>query len=78
MGELTLAVLVSVPPAGAVTVKFKFVIWLFVSVPRLQTTALLLLTPPPLALTKLTPAGSASVTTTELAGDGPKFVTAIV
>jgi len=38
----------------------------------------LLLAPPPLALTKLTPAGNVSVTTTLLALDGPKFVTDIV
>ena len=46
--------------------------------PKFQTTAALLLMPPPVALTKFTPTGNASVTTTLLAGVGPKFVTEIV
>ena len=46
--------------------------------PRLQVTTPLLSAPPPLALTNVTPAGNASVTTTLLAVDGPKFVTQIV
>jgi hypothetical protein len=47
-------------------------------VPRLQLTTPLVFNPPPEALTKLTPAGNVSVTTTLLALDGPKFVTDIV
>jgi hypothetical protein len=47
-------------------------------VPRLQLTTPLLLTPPPLALTNVTPNGNVSVTVTLLALDGPKFVTEIV
>jgi hypothetical protein len=78
VGELTLAVFVSVPEAGAVTVTVTLLTWPLVNVPRLQLTTPLLLAPPPLALTKVTPNGSVSVTTTPLALDGPKFVTDIV
>ena len=78
VGELTLAVFVSVPEAGAVTVTVRLLIWPFAKVPKVQFTTPLLLAPPPLALTKLAPAGNVSVTTTKLAGDGPKFVTEIV
>jgi hypothetical protein len=52
--------------------------WPLVKVPNVQLTTPLLLAPPPVALTKLTPAGNVSVTTTLLALDGPKFVTDIV
>jgi hypothetical protein len=78
VGELTLAVFVSVPEAGAVTVTVTLLTWPLVNVPRLQLTTPLLLAPPPLALTKVTPNGSVSVTTTPLALEGPKFVTEIV
>jgi hypothetical protein len=78
VGELTLAVLVRLPLAGAVTVTVTLLTWPLAKVPRLQLTTPLLLTPPPLALTKLTPNGSVSVTVTLLALDGPKFVTDIV
>ena len=37
-----------------------------------------LVTPPPLALTKVAPAGTASVIVTLLAALGPKFVTLMV
>jgi hypothetical protein len=47
-------------------------------VPNVQLTTPLLLAPPPLALTNVTPKGNVSVTTTLLALDGPKFVTDIV
>jgi hypothetical protein len=78
VGELTLAVFVSVPLAGAATVTVRLLTWPLVKTPRLQLTTPLVFTPPPVALTKLTPAGSVSVTTTLLALDGPKFVTDIV
>jgi hypothetical protein len=78
VGELTAATLVSVPLAGAVTVTVTLLTWPLVNVPRLQLTTPLVLTPPPEALTKLTPNGRVSVTTTLLALDGPKFVTEIV
>ena len=78
VGELTLAMFVSVPLAGAVTVTVTLLTWPFAKVPSVQLTTPLLFTPPPLALTKVTPAGKASVTTTLLALDGPKFVTEIV
>ena len=78
VGELTLAVLVNVPLAGAVTVTVTLLTWPLASVPRLQFTTPLLFTPPPLALTNVTLAGNVSVTTTLLALEGPKFVTEIV
>ena len=78
VGVLTLAVFVSVPLAGAVTVTVTLLTWPLASVPRLQLTTPLVLTPPPLALTNVTVAGKVSVTTTPLALDGPKFVTEIV
>ena len=69
---------VSVPPAGAVTVTVNLLTAPFARSPRLQITTPALFVPPPLALTNVTPAGNASVTTTLLAMDGPKFVTEIV
>jgi hypothetical protein len=77
-GELTLAVLVSVPLAGAVTVTVMLLTWPLANVPKLQLTTPLLLAPPPVAETKVTPSGNVSVTTTLLAVEGPKFVTEIV
>jgi hypothetical protein len=78
VGELALAVFVSVPLAGAVTVTVTLLTWPLAKVPNVQFTTPLVFTPPPVALTKLTPKGSVSVTTTLLALDGPKFVTDIV
>jgi hypothetical protein len=78
VGELTAAVLVSEPLAGAVTVTVTLLTWPLANVPRLQLTTPLVLAPPPLALTNVTPSGNVSVTTTLLALDGPKFVTEIV
>jgi hypothetical protein len=78
VGELTLAVFVSVPEAGAVTVTVTLLTWPLAKVPNVQLTTPLLLAPPPLALTNVTPNGNVSVTTTLLALDGPKFVTDIV
>jgi hypothetical protein len=78
VGELTLATFVSDPLAGAVTVTVTLLTWPPVSVPKLQFTTPLLFTPPPVALTNVTPNGNVSVTVTLLALDGPKFVTEIV
>jgi hypothetical protein len=78
VGVLTLAVFVSEPPTGAVTVTVTLLTWPLASVPNVQLTTPLLLAPPPLALTNVTVAGNVSVTTTLLALDGPKFVTEIV
>jgi hypothetical protein len=78
VGVLTLAVFVSVPLAGAVTVTVTLLTWPLVKTPRLQFTTPLVLIPLPLADTNVTVAGSVSVTTTLLALDGPKFVTDIV
>jgi hypothetical protein len=78
IGELTLAVLVNEPLAGAVTVTVRLLTWPLANVPKLQFTTPLLLAPPPLADTKVTVAGNVSVTVTLLALEGPKFVTEIV
>jgi hypothetical protein len=78
VGELTLAVFVSVPLAGAVTVTVTLLTWPLANVPNVQLTTPLVLIPLPLADTNVTVAGSVSVTTTLLALDGPKFVTDIV
>jgi hypothetical protein len=78
VGELTLAVFVSVPLAGAVTVTVTLLTWPLVSAPKLQLTTPLVLIPLPLADTKVTVAGNVSITTTLLALEGPKFVTDIV
>jgi hypothetical protein len=78
VGELALAVFVSVPLAGAVTVTVRLLTWPPAKVPNVQLTTPLVFTPPPVALTNVTPNGNVSVTTTPLALDGPKFVTDIV
>ena len=78
VGEFTLATLVNVPLAGAVTVKVKLLVCPAIKFPRAQFTTPLLFTPPPDALTNVAPAGKLSVTTTPPAVDGPKFVTEIV
>src|SRR5438874_2473515 len=77
VGELTLAVLVRKPLAGAVTVTVRLLTWPLARSPKLQLTTPLLLTPLLLALTKVTVAGRVSVTTTLVAMDGPKLVTEI-
>ena len=77
VGEFTPATLVNEPLAGALTVTVILLIWPLAKVPNVQLTTPLLLAPPPLALTNVTPKGSVSVTTTLLALDGPKFVTEI-
>jgi len=78
VGEDTLAELFSVPLVGAVTVTVRLLTAPLASVPKDQFTTPLLLTPLPLANTKVTPTGRVSVTTTLLADDGPKFVTEMV
>ena len=78
VGGPTLAMFVSEPLVGAVTVTVMFVTWLLFNVPMLHVTIPELLTPLPLAFTNVTPFGNASVTVTLLALDGPKFVTLIV
>ena len=78
VGELTIAVFVIVPLAGAVTVKIKLLDWLAAKLPNDQLTTPPLVVPPPDALTKTTPAGNVSVTITPPADDGPEFVTVIV
>src|SRR5947207_3038014 len=78
VSELTLAVLVSDPLAGAVTITVRLLTWPLARSPRLQFTTPLLFAPLPLALTKATDAGKVSVTTTLVAIDGPKLVTATV
>ena len=78
VGELTPATLVSEPLAGAVTVTVTLLTWPLAKVPKLQLTTPLVLAPPPVALTNVTPSGNVSVTVTLLALDGPKFVTDIV
>src|SRR2546421_463946 len=78
VGELTLAILVREPLAGAVTVTVRLLTWPVARSPKLQLTTPPLLMPLPLAFTKVTDAGKVSVTTTLLAMDGPKLVTEIV
>ena len=78
VGEPTVAMFVSVPLAGTVTVKVTLLTAPFTKSPRFQTTLPALFAPPPLAPMKLAPLGILSVTVTLLAVDGPKFVTEIV
>jgi hypothetical protein len=73
------ATFVTLPPAGALlgatTVTLTFVTAPFVNVPNAHVTIPTPPDPPPLALTKLTPTGNVSVTTTPPATLGPLFVT---
>src|SRR3954462_4958283 len=79
VGEVTFATFVKATPlTGAVTVNVRLVACNAVRVPRFQTTTALLFEPLPLVLTKITPAGKASVTTTLAAVEGPRLVTLIV
>ena len=78
VGELTLAVFVIVPLAGAVTVNVRFVVEPEASVPKVQLAIPAFVVPPPLALTNTTLVGNTSLATTLLAVDGPAFVTMIV
>jgi hypothetical protein len=78
VGDVTLAVFVSDPEAGAVTMRVKFVVALATKEARLHDTTPAVSLPPPVALTNVTPAGKASVTVMVLADEGPKLVTEIV
>src|SRR5579859_3078015 len=78
VGVPTVAMLVSVPLAGAVTVSVTLLTAPLARLPKFQVMAPALFVALPLALTKLAPVGRASVTVTLLAVDGPKFVTLIV
>src|SRR5258706_16356351 len=78
VGELTLAVLVSEPLAGAVTTTVRLLIWPLARLPRLQFTTPLLFTPWPLARKNVTDGGQGTVNTKLLAMDGPRLVTEIV
>src|SRR4051812_19674878 len=75
IGEPTDATFEIEPEAGAVTVRFRFVVAPAVSRPNDHVTIPALAVPPAEALTKLTFTGSASVTITPVAPEGPKFVT---
>jgi len=66
-GVLTLAGVGQRAAAGAVTVTVTLLTWPLASVPNVQFTTPLLLAPPPLALTNVTPSGNVSVTVTLLA-----------
>jgi len=78
VGEVTLAVFVKVPLAGALTTRVKFVAAFAAKVVNDQDTTPELLAPLPVALTNVTPTGKASVTVTLDAVEGPKFVTEMV
>ena len=79
VGEPTLARLVNVVPlAGAVTVRVRFVACDAAKVPTDQITSFPFVAPPPVALTKVTPVGNASVTVTLAALARPMFVTVMV
>ena len=76
--EVTLAALVRLPRAAAVTVTVRLLVPAFGKLPRFQVTVPTPLLPLPLALTKFTPTGSGSVTTTFVAVAGPRLVTLTV
>ena len=78
VGGPTLAMFVTEPVAGAVTVTVRFVTWLLLNVAMFQVTKPLLVAPLPLALTNVMFAGNVSVTMMPDADDGPKFVTEIL
>src|ERR1700722_7372710 len=73
IGLPTIAVLVTAPPAGARTVTLRFVLAPLVkaAIPGQYPAPLALVVPPPVALTNVTLAGNASVTTTLVAAEGP-------
>jgi len=78
VGDVTLAVLVNEPEAGTVTFNVKFVVAFAANEAKFQLTTPAFVVPLPVALTKVTPTGKASVTTTLLAVEGSKLVTEIV
>ena len=80
VGEPTLAIFVSEPLGGTLTVSVRLVIWLLVNAPTLHVTTPTcpLVVPRAFALAKVAPDGTVSVTVTPLAPDGPRLVTEIV
>jgi hypothetical protein len=76
--EVTVALFVTTPLAGALTVIVTFVVLPLVRVPKVQLATPALVVPPPLALTNTTFVGNTSLATTLLAVEGPAFVTVIV
>lgn len=70
--------LVNVPLGGAVTVTVKFVNTPLVKLAIGHVTRPLVKVKPALAVTNVTPVGNVSVTTTLVAVDGPRLVSAIV
>src|SRR5436309_476623 len=76
--ELTLAVLVSEPLAGAVTTMVRLLTWPLARSPRLHFTTPPFFIPLPLALRKLHSFPTRRSSDLLLATDGPKLVTEIV
>jgi hypothetical protein len=76
--EVTVAIFVTTPLAGALTVIVTFVALPLARVPKTQLATPALVVPPPLALTNTTFVGNTSLATTLLAVEGPAFVTVIV
>src|SRR5690349_1778500 len=78
--EAARATLVRLPmAAGAVTTKLRFVVAPAAKVPRLvHTTELPTNVPPPAAMRKVAPVGTASVTDNAAAAEGPAFVTVML
>src|SRR5258706_11575794 len=73
VGELTLAVLVSEPLAGAVTITVRLLIWPLARLPRLQLTRQRILPHFPLSPTNVTDVCMETDTTTLLAMNGPRL-----
>jgi len=71
VGDVTLALLVKEPLAGAVTFNVKFVVAFAANEAKFQLTTPAFVVPLPVALTNVTPAGKVSVTTILLATEGP-------
>jgi hypothetical protein len=76
--DATVATFVTLPLAGAVTVKVRLVPTPAARLTNAQLTTPALFVPPPLALTKVTFVGKTSVGMMLLAIANPKFVTEIV
>ena len=79
--DVTLAVFVKVPSPVAVAVIVTVAVPLLATVPRVPVTKPLVCVKPPCVVaadTNVKPLGNKSVTTTLLAGDGPRLVTMMV
>jgi hypothetical protein len=76
--EVTVALFVTDPLAGAVTVIVTFVVLPLTRFPKAQLATPALVVPPLLALTNTAFVGNTSLATTLLAVEGPAFVTVIV